>query len=262
MSIPIFQVDAFAAAPFTGNPAAVCLLENEAKVGWMLSVAAEMNLSETAFITPHEDGFGLRWFTPATEVDLCGHATLASAHVLWETGRLAEADTARFHTRSGLLTAKRTGDWIELDFPATPAESIEPPPGLSDLLGSVPKFVGRSRFDLLLELTDAEELRDLNPDFVGLSSLPIRGLIVTAKSDVPEFDFLSRFFAPAAGINEDPVTGSAHCALAPFWAKRLGKDEMTAFQASPRGGVVKVKLVGDRVLLRGKAVTVLRGELV
>jgi PhzF family phenazine biosynthesis protein len=262
MSIPIFQVDAFAAAPFTGNPAAVCLLENEAKVGWMLSVAAEMNLSETAFITPHEDGFGLRWFTPATEVDLCGHATLASAHVLWETGRLAEADTARFHTRSGLLTAKRTGDWIELDFPATPAESIEPPPGLSDLLGSVPKFVGRSRFDLLLELTDAEELRDLNPDFVGLSSLPIRGLIVTTKSDVPEFDFLSRFFAPAAGINEDPVTGSAHCALAPFWAKRLGKDEMTAFQASPRGGVVKVKLVGERVLLRGQAVTVLRGELV
>ncbi|MFP6902835.1 MAG: PhzF family phenazine biosynthesis protein, partial [Verrucomicrobiia bacterium] len=218
--------------------------------------------SETAFITPHEDGFGLRWFTPATEVDLCGHATLASAHTLWETGRLAEADTARFHTRSGLLTAERVGDWIELNFPATPAESIEPPPGLSDLLGSVPKFVGRSRFDLLLELTDAEELRDLNPDFVGLSSLPVRGLIVTAKSDVPEYDFLSRFFAPAAGINEDPVTGSAHCALAPFWAERLGKTEMTAYQCSPRGGVVKVKLAGDRVLLRGKAVTVLRGELV
>jgi PhzF family phenazine biosynthesis protein len=196
------------------------------------------------------------------EVDLCGHATLASAHLLWETGRLAEADTARFHTRSGLLTAVRVDDWIELDFPATPAESIEPPPGLSDLLGSVPKFVGRSRFDLLLELTDAEELRDLNPDFVGLSSLPVRGLIVTAKSDVPEYAFLSRFFAPAAGINEDPVTGSAHCALAPFWAERLGKTEMTAYQCSPRGGVVKVKLAGDRVLLRGKAVTVLRGELV
>ncbi len=193
---------------------------------------------------------------------MCGHATLASAHLLWETGRLAEADTARFHTRSGLLTAVRVDDWIELDFPATPAESIEPPPGLSDLLGSVPKFVGRSRFDLLLELTDAEELRDLNPDFVGLSSLPVRGLIVTAKSDVPEYAFLSRFFAPAAGINEDPVTGSAHCALAPFWAERLGKTEMTAYQCSPRGGVVKVKLAGDRVLLRGKAVTVLRGELV
>ncbi len=228
----------------------------------MQSVAAEMNLSETAFIAPRADGFGLRWFTPVSEVDLCGHATLASAHVLWETGRLAEADTARFHTRSGLLTAVRVDDWIELDFPATPAESIEPPPGLSDLLGSVPKFVGRSRFDLLLELTDAEELRDLNPDFVGLSSLPVRGLIVTAKSDVPEYAFLSRFFAPAAGINEDPVTGSAHCALAPFWAERLGKTEMTAYQCSPRGGVVKVKLAGDRVLLRGKAVTVLRGELV
>ena len=262
MNVPIFQIDAFAVGPFTGNPAAVCLLEKEADADWMQSVAAEMNLSETAFVAPRTDGFELRWFTPVSEVDLCGHATLASAHVLWETGLMAEADTARFHTRSGLLTAERAGDWIELDFPATPAEAIEPPPRLSDLLGSVPKFVGRSRFDLLLELTDAEELRDLNPDFVGLSSLPIRWLIVTAKSDVPEFDFLSRFFAPAAGINEDPVTGSAHCALAPFWAKRLGKDEMTAFQASPRGGVVKVKLTGDRVLLRGQAVTVLRGELV
>ena len=262
MNVPIFQIDAFAVGPFTGNPAAVCLLEKEADADWMQSVAAEMNLSETAFVAPRTDGFELRWFTPVAEVDLCGHATLASAHLLWETGRLAEADTARFHTRSGLLTAVRVDDWIELDFPATPAESIEPPPGLSDLLGSVPKFVGRSRFDLLLELTDAEELRDLNPDFVGLSSLPVRGLIVTAKSDVPEYDFLSRFFAPAAGINEDPVTGSAHCALAPFWAERLGKTEMTAYQCSPRGGVVKVKLAGDRVLLRGKAVTVLRGELV
>jgi PhzF family phenazine biosynthesis protein len=262
LSIPIFQVDAFAAEPFAGNPAAVCLLENDVEPDWMQSVAAEMNLSETAFIATRDDGFGLRWFTPATEVDLCGHATLASAHVLWETGRLAETDTARFHTRSGLLTAKRAGDWIELDFPATPAEPIEVPTGLSDLLGSVPRFIGRSRFDLLLELTDAEELRDLSPDFAGLSSLPVRGLIVTAKSDVPEYDFLSRFFAPAAGINEDPVTGSAHCALTPFWAERLGKNEMTAFQTSARGGVVKVKLAGDRVLLRGQAVTILCGELV
>jgi PhzF family phenazine biosynthesis protein len=262
LPIPFFQVDAFTAKPFTGNPAAVCLLEKEAEADWMQSVAGEMNLSETAFVVPRDDGFGLRWFTPVSEVDLCGHATLASAHVIWETGRLAEADTARFHTRSGLLTAERVGDWIKLDFPATPAEPIEAPAGLSDLLGSVPKFVGRSRFDLLLELTDAEELRDLNPDFAGLSSLPVRGLIVTAKSDVPDFDFLSRFFAPEAGINEDPVTGSAHCALAPFWAERLGKNEMTAFQASARGGVVKVRSAGDRVLLRGKAVTVLRGELV
>ena len=262
MPILFFQVDAFTAKPFTGNPAAVCLLEKEAEADWMQAVAAEMNLSETAFVAPLANGFGLRWFTPATEVDLCGHATLASAQVLWETGRLAEDDTVNFHTRSGVLTAKRAGDWIELDFPATPAEPIEPPPGLSDLLGSVPRFVGRSRFDLLLELPDPEELRDLNPDFAGLSSLPVRGFIVTTKSDVPEYDFLSRFFAPAAGINEDPVTGSAHCALAPFWGERLGKSEMTAFQASARGGVVKVRSAGDRVLLRGKAVTVLRGELV
>ena len=258
MPIPFFQVDAFTAKPFTGNPAAVCLLEKEAEADWMQAVAAEMNLSETAFVAPLANGFGLRWFTPATEVDLCGHATLASAQVLWETGRLAEDDTVNFHTRSGVLTAKRAGDWIELDFPATPAE---PPPGLSDLLGSVPRFVGRSRFDLLLELTDAEELSELDPDFVGLSSLPVRGFIVTAKSDVPEYDFLSRFFAPATGVREDPVTGSAHCALAPYWAKKLGKPEMTAFQASKRGGVVKVKLAGERVLLRGQAVTVLRGEL-
>jgi PhzF family phenazine biosynthesis protein len=262
LPIPFFQVDAFTAKPFTGNPAAVCLLEKEAEADWMQAVAAEMNLSETAFVAPLANGFGLRWFTPATEVDLCGHATLASAQVLWETGRLAEDDTANFHTRSGVLTAKRAGDWIELDFPATPAEPIESPPGLSDLLGSVPRFVGRSRFDLLLELTDAEELRDLNPDFAGLSSLPVRGFIVTTKSDVPEYDFLSRFFAPAAGINEDPVTGSAHCALAPFWGERLGKSEMNAFQASARGGVVKVKMAGERVLLRGQAVTVLRGKLV
>ena len=262
MPIPFFQVDAFTAKPFTGNPAAVCLLEKEAEADWMQAVSAEMNLSETVFVTPRANGFGLRWFTPATEVDLCGHATLASAHALWETGRLAESNTARFHTRSGILTAERAGDWIELDFPATPAEPIEPPPGLSDLLGSVPRFVGRSRFDLLLELTDAEELRDLNPDFAGLSSLPVRGFIVTTKSDVPEYDFLSRFFAPAAGINEDPVTGSAHCALAPYWAEKLGKTEMTAFQTSKRGGVVTVKLADDRVKLRGQAVTVMCGELV
>ena len=261
MGIPVFQVDAFTAKAFSGNPAAVCLLEEEAEVQWMQSVAAEMNLSETAFLVPQNDGFGLRWFTPTTEVDLCGHATLASAHVLWEKGRLVENETAHFHTRSGLLTAELRGDWIELDFPSTPADPIEPPVGLSSLIGSVPKFVGRSRFDLLIELTDAEELSDLDADFMGLSSLPVRGFIVTAKSDVPEYDFLSRFFAPATGVQEDPVTGSAHCALAPYWAEKFGKTEMVGFQASLRGGVVKVKYVGDRVKLFGQAVTVLRGEL-
>ncbi|MDP7051204.1 MAG: PhzF family phenazine biosynthesis protein [Verrucomicrobiota bacterium] len=261
MSIPIFQVDAFTAKPFAGNPAAVCLLKEEGEADWMQSVAAEMNLSETAFLTPQKDGFGLRWFTPKTEVDLCGHATLASAHVLWETDRLASDEVARFDTCSGGLTARQDGDWIELDFPVTRAEPVEPPPGLSDMIGSVPKFVGRSRFDLLIELADATELHELEPDFVGLSHLPVRGFIVTARSDMPEYDFLSRFFAPAAGINEDPVTGSAHCTLAPYWAEKLGKNEMMAYQASPRGGVVKMQLEGNRILLRGQAVTVLRGEL-
>ena len=264
MGIPLFQVDAFAfaAKAFTGNPAAVCLLEEEAEMEWMQSVAAEMNLSETAFLLPQNDGFGLRWFTPTTEVDLCGHATLASAHVLWNSGRLGRSDTARFHTRSGLLTAKLQAAWIELDFPSTPVDSVEPPPGLSDLIGSVPKYVGRSRFDLLIELTNAEELGEIDPDFVGLSSLPVRGFIVTARSDVSEYDFLSRFFAPATGVQEDPVTGSAHCALAPYWAEKLGKTEMTGFQASLRRGVVKVKCIGDRVKLRGQAVTMMCGELV
>ena len=261
MSIPIFQVDAFTAKPFAGNPAAVCLLKEEGEASWMQSVAAEMNLSETAFLVPQKDGFGLRWFTPKTEVDLCGHATLASAHVLWETGRLATNEVARFDTRSGELTAKQDENWIELDFPVTRAEPVESPPGLSDMIGSVPKFVGRSRFDLLIELADAAELHELEPDFVGLSHLPVRGFIVTARPDMPEYDFLSRFFAPAAGINEDPVTGSAHCALAPYWAEQLGKNEMIAYQASPRGGVVKVHLADDRVKLRGQAVTVLQGEL-
>ncbi len=262
MSVPIFQVDAFTAKPFAGNPAAVCLLKEEGEADWMQSVAAEMNLSETAFLTPQKDGFGLRWFTSKTEVDLCGHATLASAHVLWETGRLASDEVARFDTRSGGLTAKQDEDWIELDFPVTRAEPVEPPPRLSDMIGSVPKFVGRSRFDLLIKLADAAELHELEPDFVGLSHLPVRGFIVTARSDMPEYDFLSRYFAPAAGINEDPVTGSSHCALAPYWTEQLGKNEMIAYQASPRGGVVKVHLADDRVKLRGQAVTVLQGELV
>ena len=262
MSTPLYQVDAFTDRPFAGNPAAVCLLDAEAGAHWMQSVAAEMNLSETAFLVPQKDGFDLRWFTPVTEVDLCGHATLASAHVLWETERLKPGTTARFHTRSGLLTAERSGDWIELDFPATPPEAIEPPEGLSELLGSVPRYVGRTRFDLLLELTDEEELHELMPDFAGLSRLPVRGFIVTTRSNDSRYDFQSRFFAPAAGVNEDPVTGSAHCALAPYWAGHLGKSKLTGYQASARGGIVKVETIGDRVKLHGQAVTTLRGELV
>ena len=262
MTTPLYIVDAFASARFTGNPAAVCLLDEPAQAGWMQAVAAEMNLSETAFLVQQADSFDLRWFTPVTEVDLCGHATLASAHVLWETNRLKPDETARFHTRSGLLTAERTQDWIELDFPATPPEPIEPPEGLSDLLGSVPRYVGRTPFDLLLELTDEEELHELMPDFAGLSRLPVRGFIVTTRSDDARYDFQSRFFAPAAGVNEDPVTGSAHCALAPYWAGHLGKTKMTGYQASARGGIVEVETIADRVKLRGQVVTAFRGELV
>jgi len=262
LAAPLYIVDAFASGPFTGNPAAVCLLESSADAGWMQSVAAEMNLSETAFLVPREDGFDLRWFTPITEVDLCGHATLASAHVLWETEWLPGNEPARFHSRSGVLTATRTGNWIEMDFPATPPEPIEPPPGLSDLLGSVPRYVGRTPFDLFVELTDEEELHELSPDFAALSELPVRGFIVTTRSADDQYDFLSRFFAPAAGVQEDPVTGSAHCALAPYWEEQLSKANMTAYQASRRGGVVDMEMAGDRVKLRGQAVTMLRGDLV
>ena len=262
MTTPLYIVDAFASARFTGNPAAVCLLDEPTQAGWMQAVAAEMNLSETAFLVQQADSFDLRWFTPVTEVDLCGHATLASAHVLWETNRLKPDETARFHTRSGLLTAERTEDWIDLNFPATPPEAIEPPPCLSDLLGSMPRYVGRTPFDLFVELTDEEELHELSPDFASLCEIPVRGFIVTTRSDDARYDFQSRFFAPAAGVNEDPVTGSAHCALAPYWAGHLGKSKLTGYQASARGGIVKVETIGDRVKLHGQALTTLRGELV
>jgi len=262
MNIPIFQVDAFTDAPFKGNPAAVCLLPEPREEAWMQAVAAEMNLSETAFVSPGRDGFDLRWFTPAVEVALCGHATLASAHVLWESGKLATSATARFQTKSGRLTAERRGAEIELDFPATRVEPAEAPAGLMPALGAEPRFVGRSRFDYLLEFKEAATVRELRPDHARLAKLPVRGVIVTARSDRAEFDFISRFFAPGSGVAEDPVTGSAHCALGPYWEAKLGKSGFTAFQASARGGVVKVRVTGDRILLGGQAVTVLRGELV
>lgn len=262
MRLTIYQVDAFTDRPFAGNPAAVCVLPAPREERWMQNVALEMNLSETAFILREQDGWRLRWFTPAVEVALCGHATLASAHVLWETGQLSPNETARFHTKSGLLTADRKGSEIEMNFPAKIAEPAEPPPGLAEALGGQPVFVGRNVFDYLAEFDSAATVRALKPNFAHLAELPVRGVIVTSRSDRPEFDFISRFFAPAAGVNEDPVTGSAHCALGPFWKARLNKSEFTAFQASDRGGVVKVRVAGDRVFLGGKAVTVLRGELV
>lgn len=262
MSILLHQIDAFTDRPFAGNPAAVCLLAEPRNDAWLQAVAAEMNLSETAFLVPMPDGFNLRWFTPTVEVDLCGHATLASAHFLWETRQLRTVEVARFRTRSGLLTASRRGDWIELDFPAKPAVPAAAPADLLEALGVSTQFVGRSAFDYLVEIENEQAVWQLRPNFQRLQAVQARGIIVTSRSASPEFDFVSRFFAPGAGVNEDPVTGSAHCTLTPFWAARLGKQAMTGYQASARGGVVRVTLQGDRVLLGGQAVTVLKGELV
>lgn len=263
MRQPIVQVDAFTDSPFAGNPAAVCILQEPRGERWMALVAREMNLSETAFLAPNGDGYGLRWFTPAVEVDLCGHATLASAHVLFEVGHLAPTAQARFHTRSGLLTAGRTGDgWIEMDFPATPATPIEAG-DLARALGVTPLYTGKNRFDYLVEVESEAAVRALKPEeLIALRAFGVRGVIVTARSDTPHYDFVSRFFAPGAGIDEDPVTGSAHCCLGPFWAARLGKTDLVGYQASARGGVVRVRLEGERAKLGGQAVTVLRGELV
>lgn len=261
MGVRIVQVDAFTNTPFAGNPAAVCVLPASPSENWMQQVAREMNLSETAFLTPNADGYNLRWFTPTVEVALCGHATVASAHVLWEDGHLSPNVQARFQTRSGVLLADKRGEWIELDFPATPASLAEAPAGLLDALGTEARFVGKNKFDYLVDVGSEEFLRNLRPDFTMLRKLPVRGVIVTARSEGPEFDFVSRFFAPGSGIDEDPVTGSAHCALGPYWADRLGKSQFTAYQASTRGGVVRVTVKGGRVLLGGQAVTVLRAEL-
>ncbi len=225
----------------------------------MRDVAREMNLAETAFLVPQGDGFHLRWFTPAVEVDLCGHATLASAHVLWQDGHLPQGAIARFHTRSGLLTAVQKDAWIEMDFPATgnvPAESLD---DLVEGLGVKPLAISKNKFDYLVETDSEATLRSIQPDYSRLRKLPVRGIIVTARGT--EYDFVSRFFAPASGIDEDPVTGSAHCALGPYWAGILGKTSFRAFQVSPRGGEVGVRLEGDRVILSGQAVTVLQGEL-
>jgi PhzF family phenazine biosynthesis protein len=257
----ITQVDAFTDRPFGGNPAAVCILERAADESWMQAVAREMNLSETAFLHREGEGYALRWFTPTVEVALCGHATLAAAHVLWEEGRLAADEPARFVSRSGPLTASQNGDQIELDFPAKPAEPCEVPAGLDEALGARVVYAGRNGMDMLVEVATADELIGMRPDFGRLAEVPVRGVIVTARSADAAFDFLSRFFAPRAGVPEDPVTGSAHCCLGPFWAERLGKTDMVGHQVSERGGVVGVRLRGSRLGLLGRAVTVLRGEL-
>lgn len=258
-TLPIFLVDAFADRAFSGNPAAVCLLSESREDAWMQALAGEMNQSETAFVLPTEDGYSLRWFTPKVEVDLCGHATLAAAHVLWESGILKRDQPARFHTRSGLLIATCREGAMELDFPTTPAKPVTPDPIYERILGCRIVSAHRSKFDFLFELESERKVGELCPDMQLLQTLDCRGVIVTAAGS--EVDFVSRFFAPRCGIDEDPVTGSAHCALGEFWMKRLGKSELSARQCSKRGGFVQVRVNGERTLLIGRAVTTMRGEV-
>ena len=261
MPLQYFVVDAFTSKPFAGNPAAVVPLAAWPEDSWLQNVAMEMNLSETAFLVSNDQAFELRWFTPKVEVDLCGHATLASAFVLAHLGKLANGVEASFSTRSGILKARRAGERIELDFPVTAEVAAEAPAGLIESLGVPPKYVGLNKFDYLVEVESDSVLRSVSPDFKRLAKVESRGVIVTAKSNDRQFDFVSRFFAPAAGIDEDPVTGSAHCCLAEYWARRLGKTKLVGYQASQRGGVVHIELRGDRVILSGNAVLVAQGHL-
>jgi PhzF family phenazine biosynthesis protein len=252
-------VDAFADRPFTGNPAAVCLLGGPRSDTWMQQVAFELGYSETAFVAAAESGYSLRWFTPKVEVDLCGHATLASAHVLWNAGT-AQGPIA-FHTKSGVLTCVRDGRLIKMDLPRTELRDAPPPVGLLSTLGFAPLVLKHAGPDVLVEVPDEESVLRASPDLRALAQVPLRGVIVTARSRSAELDFVSRFFGPAIGIDEDPVTGSAHCALAPYWAERLGKHSMRARQLSLRGGQLEVELLTDRVCIAGLAVTVLTGAL-
>jgi len=261
----LLQIDAFTDKPFAGNPAAVCLLDGPADASWMQQVAAEMNLAETAFVVPGREAFGLRWFTPTIEIELCGHATLASAHALWQLGVVPAGTRIAFETASGVLTAEPDGDRIAIELPSRPMAECAMPPGLVEALGATPKLVSRgvparAHGNLVVEFFDEREVRALAPRFDHLRGFDF-GVIATARG-TGRYDFISRYFASPYGIDEDPVTGSAHCSLAPYWAERLGKTRFLAWQASPRGGELLVVLDGDRVRLSGYAVTVLRGELV
>lgn len=260
-TVPSFHVDAFATKPFAGNPAAVCLLDAPRPAKWMQRVAAEFALSETAFVTPKRRGFGLRWFTPACEVDLCGHATLATAHVLWSEGIAPSDAELSFATRSGTLVAAREGERIRLDFPAAELMPVKASAGFAKVLGAKALVLATGGGDLLVEVADEATVRTLVPDLAAIARWPFRGVVVTAKAARARTDFVSRFFGPAVGVPEDPVTGSAHCALAPYWADKLGKTTLRAHQASARGGDLECRLVADRVHLLGSAVTVVRSEL-
>lgn len=261
MAVKITQVDTFTDRPFTGNPAAVVILSDLPTDAWMQDVAREMNLSETAFLLPHEEGFDLRWFTPHVEVDLCGHATLASAHVLWEDGIVSPQEEIRFHTRGGELRAWREQDWIAMEFPIRKAHEIPLPEELPAALGVHPVWIGRSEEDLLAVLGSEKQVRSLRPDPLLLRRLNARGVIVTSEAVSAGSDFVSRFFAPRVGVDEDPVTGSAHCTLAPYWEERLGRTNLIGYQVSSRGGKVRTRVNNDRVEISGQAVTVLQLQL-
>jgi PhzF family phenazine biosynthesis protein len=261
MAHKLFQVDAFTEVPFKGNPAAVCLLSGPEPSTWMQSLAMEMNLSETAFLLPEEQGWRLRWFTPTTEVRLCGHATLASAVVLFTTRPELQGGSLRFNTLSGELQARWLAGQVALDFPIMEPEPAAISPEVEKALGISLQTAVHSGDYYLFEAVDAAAVRSLTPDFYALAQCPTPEVIVTARSDGPDFDFISRFFAPQLGINEDPVTGSAHCLLAPFWAEKLQKNSFRAFQASARGGVLRVQVQGERVELIGGASFIFKGDL-
>lgn len=254
-------INAFASEPFSGNPAAVCILERDIEDDLKQQIAMEINLSETAFVVSGEDGFNLRWFTPLTEVDLCGHATLAAAHIIWEEDIVKSNEIIKFFTRSGEIGVKMEDGLISMGFPTEPVIPVENTEEVAKCINSQILYAARNRFDYLLEIATEDELKRLVPDFSAISGLDSRGLIVTCRSDSGDWDFASRFFAPRVGINEDPVTGSAHCALGPYWSSKLGKIDLTGFQASQRGGLVYVKIKEKKVILGGKAVTVMQGNL-
>lgn len=259
MKIPMWQVDAFAAETFAGNPAAVCLLDAWLDDRTLQAIAAENNLSETAYLVPRGEEFDLRWFAPAAEVALCGHATLAAAKVLFDLRGWPKPEI-RFQTRArGALTVERRGEWLEMDFPALPSRPIETPAGLGAALGAEPGQVLASTDDWLVVLDDEAAVRGLKPNFAALKTFDCRCVVPTARGATA--DFVSRAFAPRYGIPEDPVTGSAHCALAPYWAGMLGKDELRAFQVSARGGEVRCRNAGDRVRLAGQATVFLEGTI-
>jgi PhzF family phenazine biosynthesis protein len=262
MSYPLYTVDAFTNRRFGGNPAAVCVLPDAKDSAWMQSVAAEINLSETAFVYRTGDSFHLTWFAPAVEVALCGHATIATSHILWESKLLPEGSPATFHTLSGRLTAVKTGAWINLDFPSLAVEEAPAPEGLLKAVGVNSIFVGRSRFDVLVVVETEDEVLAAEPDFAGIAQIPaVRGVILTSRSRSLEYDFVSRFFCPSVGVNEDPATGSSHCSLAPYWSAILGRNELTGYQASKREGIIRTSIQGTRVQISGQAVTVTCGQL-